>query len=54
MYVHSNIPDNCFFYKETYLLAFYISVMTINDNLKNFTKEQLVDKIASLKFMGSR
>lgn len=54
MYVHSNIPENCFYYKETFLLAFYVSVMTINNNLQNFSKEELVDKMTSLKFMGSR
>lgn len=54
MYIHSNIPDNCFHYKETFLLAFYVSVMTINNNLKNFTKEELVDKMTALKFMGSK
>lgn len=38
IYVHSNIPENCFFYKETFLIGFYITVMTINNNLPNFTK----------------
>jgi hypothetical protein len=54
MYIHANIPENEFGYKESFLMSFYLAVLSINDNLKNFTKQKLIDKMSNLKFMGKR
>lgn len=54
MYIHANIPENEFSYKESFLMSFYLAVLSINDNLKNFTKQKLIDKMSNLKFMGTR
>ena len=32
----------------------YIANLVINDNLNNFTKQQIVDKMSELGFMGSK
>lgn len=32
----------------------YIANLVINDNLKNFNKQQIVDKMSKLGFMGSK
>lgn len=42
MYIHANIPEDEFHYKETFFISFYLAVLSINDNLKYFTKEKLV------------
>ena len=54
MYIHANIPENEFGYKESFLMSFYLAVLSINDDLKNFTKQKLIDKMSNLKFMGTR
>jgi hypothetical protein len=38
MYIHGNIPENTFNYKETFCMAFYLAMLSVNDNIKNFTK----------------
>ncbi len=46
--MHANIPEEEFNYKQAFLIGFYLSVLSINDNFKNFTISQLVDKMSQL------
>jgi hypothetical protein len=39
MYAHANIPENCFNYKRTFLIAFYLALLTINNCLNVITIE---------------
>lgn len=54
MYIHGNIPEEQFNYKQAFFISFYLAVLTINDNVSNFTKGQIIEKMANLKFIGSR
>lgn len=39
MYSHANIPENCFNYKRTFLIAFYLAILTINNYFNIITIE---------------
>lgn len=52
--MHGNIPEESFQYKEVFLMALYLGVLVVNDRLKNMNKEQIVERMAGLGFMGTR
>lgn len=42
-YMHANIPEGSFNYKQSFFIGLYLSVMAINDNFENKTIDQMID-----------
>lgn len=53
-YIHSNIPENQFNYEKSLYVSVYLAIMTINDNLKNISTQEMIDTLASLGFAGTK
>jgi hypothetical protein len=47
-YLHSNIVESYFRYKEAFLISIFIGASVINNTLKNQTVEQMLQRMAKL------
>lgn len=45
-YVHSNIPEGYYNYKNSLLSGIYLSMLAINDGLQNYTISNLITKMS--------
>ena len=41
-YLHGNIPEDCFSYKESMLLAIFMGTALVNGRLSNLSIEELI------------
>ena len=53
-YLHSNIAENCFNYREIMLISIFLGISLINNNLQNLSIEALIDKMTKHTIFGSR
>lgn len=47
IYVHANIPEGFFNYKNSFLTALFLSALVINGNLEKYTVAELITRISS-------
>ena len=53
-YLHSNIPEDFFNYKEILLISLFLGVANLNDTLQGLTAKELVQKMAEYHIFGTR
>lgn len=51
-YVHSNIPEDFFSYKEILLISIYLGVAQLNKTIMGLTVEQLIQRMAKYEIFG--
>lgn len=51
-YVHSNIPEDFFSYKEIMLISIYLGVAQLNKTIMGLTVEQLIQRMAKYEIFG--
>lgn len=51
-YVHSNIPEDFFSYKEILLISIYLGVAQLNKTIMGLTVEELIQRMAKYEIFG--
>lgn len=51
-YVHSNIPEDFFSYKEIMLISIYLGVAQLNKTIMGLTVEELIQRMAKYEIFG--
>ena len=51
-YVHSNIPEDFFSYKEILLISIYLGVSQLNKTIAGLTIEQLIQRMSKYEIFG--
>lgn len=53
-YLHCNIPEDSFYYKEIMMISLFLGVGLINGNLSNFNIKEIVKRMEKTKIMGNQ
>lgn len=52
MYLHANIPENFFKYKQAMLISLYLGILLLNSELENVSVSEMIRTLVETKVVG--